>query len=69
MLGNDLTVKFTALESAKVPTPKVPKHQDEVLNEVLDEVLENRIANKLKESGRIVRKGGKRFGYWEVNEV
>lgn len=91
-MGDDLTVKFTALESAKVSNSKIPKHQ----GDVLDDVLENRIVKelqedaklnqkelaerlqsslpsiqramgKLKESGRIVRKGGKRFGYWEVS--
>ena len=90
--GDDLTVKFTALESAKVSDFKISKHQ----NDVLDDVLEDRIIkelqkdvklnqkklaerlqtslpsiqramSKLKESGRIVRKGGKRFGYWEIN--
>lgn len=92
VLGDNLTVKFVALESAKVLDSKIPKHQDDVL----DDVLENRIIkelrkdtklnqkklaerlqtslpsvqramSKLKERGRIVRKGGKRFGYWEIN--
>ncbi len=92
MLGDDLTVKFTALESAKISDSKISKRQDDVL----DDVLENRIVkelqkdarlnqkelanrlqtslpsiqramNRLKESGHIVRKGGKRFGYWKIN--
>ncbi len=86
-LGDDLTVKFTALESAKISDPKIPKHQDDVLeSRIVKELrkdarlnqkeLANRLQtslpsiqramNRLKESGRIVRKGGKRFGYWEV---
>ncbi len=91
-LGDDLTVKFTALESAKISDPKIPKRQDDVLDDVLEsrivkelqkdarlnqKELANRLQtslpsiqramNRLKESGRIVRKGGKRFGFWEVN--
>jgi len=92
VLGDDLTVKFTALESAKIPDSKIPKRQDDVLDDVLEnkivkelqkdarlnqKELANRLQtslpsiqramNRLKEGGRIVRKGGKRFGYWEVN--
>ena len=92
MLGDDLTVKFTALESAKTSDSKIPKHQDDVLDDVLENGIVKelqrdarlnqkelakrlqtslpsiqRAMNKLKESGRIVRKGGKRFGYWEIN--
>lgn len=92
VMGDDLTVKFTALESAKISNFKIPKHQDEVLDDVLDERIvgelqrdaglrQKELANllhtsvpsvqramgRLKENGRIVRKGGKRFGHWEVN--
>lgn len=91
MLGDDLTVKFTALESAKISDSKIPKLQDDVLDDVLEKEimkelqkdsrlnqkeLANRLQtslptiqramNRLKESGRIVRKGGKRFGFWEI---
>lgn len=92
VMGDDLTVKFTALESAKISNFKILKHQDEVLDDVLDERIvgelqrdaglrQKELANllhtsvpsvqramgRLKENGRIVRKGGKRFGHWEVN--
>lgn len=92
VMGDDLTVKFTALESAKISNFIIPKHQDEVLDDVLDERIvgelqrdaglrQKELANllhtsvpsvqramgRLKENGRIVRKGGKRFGHWEVN--
>lgn len=30
--GDDLTVKFTALESAKISDPKIPKHQESEAN-------------------------------------
>lgn len=92
MLGNDITVKFFALERAKISDSKNLKHQPDVL----DDVLENRIVGelkrdaglnqkkladilqtslpsvqramgRLKDSGCIVRKGGKRFGYWEIH--
>lgn len=92
VLGNDITVKFFALERAKISDSKNLKHQPDVL----DDVLENRIVGelkrdaglsqkklaemlqtslpsvqramgRLKDSGRIVRKGGKRFGYWEIH--
>jgi len=61
VLGDDLTVKFTALESAKISDSKIPKHQDDVLNDVLENRLPSiqRAMNRLKERGRIVRKGGK----------
>ena len=35
VLGDDLTVKFTALESAKVSESKVPKYQVDTLNDTL----------------------------------
>lgn len=91
MLGDDLTVKFTALESAKVSETKNPKHQFDVLGDVLENRIVNelqkdaslnqkelaqrlqtsvpsiqRAMNSLKEKGRIIRKGGKRYGYWEL---
>ena len=120
VLGDDITVKFTALATPKtsnrhdvglkvgygipetsiishsVHTPKtsgnrVPKHQADVLGDVLaDKILTalsheatltqkelaerlsvslpsvQRAINKLKSNGRIVRKSGKRYGYWEV---
>lgn len=90
VLGNDLTVKFTALESAKVSDIKIPKYQIDTLSETLDKkilalierkptITQNEIAiffgvsvptikrtmKKLLESGHIVRKGGRRYGYWE----
>lgn len=91
VLGDDITVKFTALESAKPSRAKNPKHQDDVLDDVLDDRIvselkkdarlnQKELANRLqisvssiqramyrlKERGKIVRKGGKRYGHWEV---
>lgn len=91
VLGDDLTVKFTALENAKVSDTKIPKYQFDTLDDLLDEkilaLLEKRPAitqdaiavylgvsvptikrtmKKLLESGHIVRKGGRRYGHWEI---
>lgn len=91
VLGDDLTVKFTALESAKVSDVKIPKYQSDTLRDTLDKkilvllkeepaITQNEIATyfgvsvpsikrvmkKLLESGEIARKGGRRYGYWEV---
>lgn len=92
VLGDDLTVKFFALESAKISNPKIPKYQIDTLSDTLGgkilallkekpSITQNEIAvhfnisvptvkrsmKKLLENGCIVRKGGKRFGYWEIN--
>ena len=91
VLGDDLTVKFTALESAKVSDIKIPKYQSDPLGDTLGEkivillkekptITQSEIAmyfgksvpsikrtmKKLLESGHIVRKGGRRYGQWEV---
>ena len=91
VLGNDLTVKFTALESAKVSDVKALKYQSDTLGDTLDgkilallkekpSITQNEMATyfgisvpsikramkKLLESGRIVRKGGRRYGHWEI---
>lgn len=91
VLGDDLTVKFTALESAKVSDIKIPKYQSDPLGDTLGEkivvllkekptITQSEIAmyfgisvpsikrtmKKLLESGHIVRKGGRRYGHWEV---
>ena len=89
MLGDDITVKFFALESAKISESKNPKHQGDVLEDkILDELWRDprlnqkelaeilgtsvpsiqRAMSKMKDDGCIVRKGGKRFGYWEIHE-
>ena len=93
VLGDDITVKFFALEDAKISESKNPKHQGDVLGDVLedrilDELRRNpslnqkelanmlhtsvpsvqRAMSRLKDDGRLIRKGGKRFGYWEINE-
>ena len=90
-MGNDLTVKFTAFENAKVSDFKIPKYQFDTLDDTLDKkilivlkekptITQNEMAvhfgvsvpsikrtmKKLLESGFITRKGGRRFGYWEV---
>lgn len=86
--GEDIMVKFNALQSAKASF--------KVANEALDDALERKLLNlikekptvtqkeiaiatnssratiqrmmkKLEEKGSIERKGGKRFGYWEVH--
>ena len=91
VLGDDITVKFVALQSAKISDFRAPKHQPDVLGEVLEERVLNelrgnaglnqkdlaerlhtslssvqRATSRLKESGRIQRVGGKRYGYWEI---
>ena len=87
VLGDDITVKFFALESAKISESKNPKHQGDVLEDgILDELRRDsslnqkelaeilgtsvpsiqRAMSRLKDNGRLIRKGGKRFGYWEV---
>ena len=91
MLGDDLTVKFSALESAIISDFKTSKRQNGGLNGGLadriimvissdktitvagiSDILEipkrtvEREIKKLRESGRITRKGGRRYGYWEV---
>ena len=89
--GNDITVKFFALESAKISDSKVPKYQADTLADTLAErilallmtnpnITQTKLAECLKvsvpsvkrtmktlsDSGEIVRKGGKRYGYWEI---
>lgn len=92
VLGDDITIKFFALESAVISESKIPKHQGDVLDDVLElKILEElkrnsgisqkelakilgtsvpsiqRAMGRLKDNKRIVRCGGKRFGYWEIN--
>ncbi|MCM1117999.1 MAG: putative DNA binding domain-containing protein [bacterium] len=89
--GDDITIKFFALESARIFDSKNTKHQNDVLGDVLEgrilielkrdkelnqkelaEILQTSVSsvqramNRLKDCGRIVRRGGKRFGYWEI---
>ena len=87
--GGDIMVKFTALQSAKVPDSKAPKPQDDALeNRMLIVLKENpkikqmdlvaelntsratvqRLMKELVDSGKIERKGGKRYGYWEIHK-
>ena len=92
VLGDDITIKFFALESAVISDSKIPKHQGDVLDDVLElKILEElkrnsgvsqkelvkilgtsvpsvqRAMSRLKDNKRIIRCGGKRFGYWEIN--
>lgn len=89
--GNDLRIRFKALQRALIDQPKVSESQ----HDTLGDTLENKIVALLKENpsmtqtvlaektkvsvpsikramkilsdtGRIVRIGGKRFGYWEI---
>lgn len=93
VLGDDIIVKFTALDNAKISELKTPNRHDE---DGLEDGLEKKIINfishnpritmvemanalnvtkrtvertvkRLREKGRVVRKGGKRYGYWEIN--
>ena len=95
--GGDIMVKFTALQSAKVPDSKAPKGHDEPLKDPMEEPLEEKILQvlrhipnctydeltealgvscstvkksikQLSEHDKTVRKGGKKYGYWEVHE-
>ena len=95
--GEDIMVKFKALQSAKMPESKIVKLQNEALNGALHEALENELLMLLKDNPYLTqkemleklavsrttiqhlvkklvnenileRKGGKRFGYWEVCE-
>jgi len=93
VLGDDITVKFFALESAKISDFQNSKHHADVLADVLEdrildelkkdaglnqkelaEILQTsvpsvqRAMSRLKDNGRLVRKGGKRFGYWQIQE-
>jgi len=86
-------VKFTALQSAKVPDSKAPKPQDDALDDALESRLlivlkgnpkikqmdlvaelntsratVQRLMKELVDSGKIERKGGKRYGYWKIHE-
>jgi ATP-dependent DNA helicase RecG len=45
--GEDIMVKFNALQSAKVSESKTPKRHDEPLNEPLDEPLEKSLEEKM----------------------
>lgn len=94
-MGNDLTVKFSALESVKVSEIKISKYQADTLADTLVDTLDGNILTLLKEKptitqnemavylgisvpsikrkmkkllerGLIVRKGGRRYGYWET---
>ena len=96
VLGDDLTVKFTALANAAIPNghndqksvQKDGRKENETEQRILDMIATQkdismsvmadqmeisyktvqRAINHLKETGRIRRNGGKRFGYWEIIE-
>ncbi len=53
--GEDIMVKFHALQSAKVPDSKVPKHQNEALDEALNEALEKKLKIILKDNPNITQ--------------
>ena len=52
MLGDDITVKFFALEDAKISESKNPKHQGDVLGDV----LEDRILDELRRNPSLNQK-------------
>ena len=69
VLGDDLTVKFTALASAVISNG----HDDQKNDQKADQMgvsykTVQRAINNLKEIGCIRRIGGKRFGHWEIIE-
>ena len=91
LIGDDLTVKLSAFESAAISEPKTPKRQNGGLNGGLaDRIIMVILSNKavtiaeisdiltipkrtvereiknLRESGKITRRGGRRYGYWEI---
>jgi len=95
VLGNDLTVKFTALERARISVLEDPKHRNVGLEGGLEVGLEKdilkiisanpsstmaeiadelnvtkrtieRTIKRMREQGKIIRRGGKRYGYWEI---
>jgi len=91
LIGDDLTVKLSAFESAAISETKTPRRQNGGLNGGLaDRIIMVILSNKavtiaeisdiltipkrtvereiknLRESGRITRKGGRRYGYWEI---
>lgn len=88
LLGDDLTVKFVALESALISDSKPPNRQNDGLADKIVALISSndtitvaeisadlnipkrtieRAMKYLRDSGYITRKGGKRYGYWEVN--
>ncbi len=91
--GGDITLKFNALQSARVPESIATKNWDVTKDvtkemEVLDLLREDasmtttemaqklsvnrrtvqRELEKLKKKNCIERKGGRRYGYWEIHE-
>lgn len=87
MRGNDLRIRFKALQRALIDQPKVSESQHDTLeNKIVALLKENpsmtqtvlaektkvsvpsikRAMKILSDTGRIVRIGGKRFGYWEI---
>lgn len=87
--GGDITLKFNALQSARVPESIATKNRDVTKEmEVLDLLREDasmtttemaqklsvnrrtvqRELEKLKKKNCIERKGGRRYGYWEIHE-
>lgn len=88
LLGDDLTVKFVALESALISDFKPPNRQNDGLADKIVALISSnnmitvaelsadlnipkrtieRAMKHLRDSGCITRKGGKRYGYWEIN--
>ena len=55
ILGDDLTVKFTALAEALTDEPKVPKYHHDTLNDTLADTLGEKIITLLRENSRITQ--------------
>ena len=49
ILGGDITIKFTALESAKIPELKLSDIQKAVLREAVEKALEAKLRKALSE--------------------
>lgn len=55
ILGNDLTVKLTALASSKGSLFKVPKGHDDTLDDTLENVLNNKILALLEKNAKLTQ--------------
>ena len=53
--GEDIMLKFTALESALIDQPKAPKRQDDALDGALDDALAVKILDVLRDNPNITQ--------------
>lgn len=64
MIGTTLRIRFQVLKSALIDQPKVSKYRPDTL----DVASIKRTMKILSDKEKVVRKGGKRYGDWEVND-